>query len=111
MQGISCWYDIERLFVGDDITQKIREGLNESLFVAVVVSKDTEQSIWIRREVAEAFSKVAAERRECFLPIVLDEDARVPFEMSPVRSVFPMRDGFEKTFEEIVTKISRYTSA
>jgi len=105
-QGYSCWYDADNLLVGDDIAAMIRAGLEDSLFVALVVSHPSQESIWVRRELAEAFTKVASERRECFLPIVLDEGVKVPFELSPVRCLYPLRDGFERCFEEFLGELS-----
>jgi len=61
--GIKVWIDEQRILVGDSIPEKIAQGLAESDFFLIVVSHNSVESSWAKKELNSALSmKSSAER-------------------------------------------------
>jgi hypothetical protein len=108
--GFAVWYDYQRLLVGDRLEAGILAGIAESLFVVPVISRESLASIWVAWEIEEAVAKVEHERRGCVLPLVID-DVSLPPVLSPLRALYPLRDGLEACHNELLRKLQRYTLA
>ncbi|MCP4545276.1 MAG: toll/interleukin-1 receptor domain-containing protein [bacterium] len=77
--GISTWYDNEQVRLGDLLSDTIQQGIDESLFVAVFISKRALESNWVRREIVAAQKDVERMKKK-YIPIMLDdvEDGHLP---------------------------------
>ena len=49
--GARVWIDKGEIKVGDSLIERIRSGIDETDYLAVVLSPDSVQSEWVRREV------------------------------------------------------------
>lgn len=71
--GLRVWIDSAEINVGDSLIQKISEGLQNMNYLAVVLSKFSVQSEWVKKEVEIAMNHEIAQRRVVVLPILRDE--------------------------------------
>lgn len=71
--GIKVWIDEQRILVGDSIPEKIAQGLAESDFFLIVVSKNSVASAWVQKELSGALVHEIERRKVTVLPIRLDD--------------------------------------
>ena len=99
-RGVSVWLDKSVLRVGDSLFESIQEGLRNSEYVIVILSKGSMERPWVRKEVAAAFNlEVEANRKrvlpaiieECDIPIFLKDKLYADFSLS-------YEEGFESLF-------------
>jgi len=72
--GITCWLDEAEVSWGDSIVEKVQEGLRESQFVIVVLSKAFLAKPWPRRELAAALSVEASTGGVRVLPLLAGDE-------------------------------------
>ena len=77
-RGISVWFDKWELKVGDSLRRKISEGIRESSYFVVVVSRGSGDSKWVAQELDEAFAHQVEQEGSFILPAVLDKSAVPP---------------------------------
>lgn len=77
--GIKVWLDEFEILPGDSITEKIAEGIRESEYLVILISKNSVGSSWIRKEFEMAFerNRAASERR--LIPIKIDYTPVPPY--------------------------------
>jgi hypothetical protein len=75
--GIKVWIDEQRILVGDSIPEKIAQGLADSDFFLIVVSQNSVESPWVKKELNSALVHEIERRKVAVLPVKLDE-AKVP---------------------------------
>jgi hypothetical protein len=68
--GVRYWLDEAEIKVGDSLIEKIREGLDEVDYVAVVLSPDSVESRWVKRELDVALNQEISGRTVRVLPIM-----------------------------------------
>ena len=71
--GVRCWLDETEMKVGDSIREKIEKGIQESDFLAIVLSAASVESPWLQKELDAAFIRQTRERGAFILPVVLEE--------------------------------------
>jgi len=71
-QGIDVWFAKEKIKVGDSITGKISQGLEECNFFAVVLSKNSVGSDWIKKELDSAMMKELEKKEVRVYPILTE---------------------------------------
>lgn len=76
-RGYSCWLDEWKISVGDSIISKIQEGINESDYLILILSKHSVQSKWVENEWKSKYWEEANEGQKIILPILL-EDCDIP---------------------------------
>ncbi|WP_085314302.1 toll/interleukin-1 receptor domain-containing protein [Derxia lacustris] len=69
-QGIQCWLDEAEIKIGDSLIEKIRTGIDEMDFVAIILSPASVNSSWVQREMDVAMNQEIAGRRIKVLPIM-----------------------------------------
>jgi hypothetical protein len=77
VRGIGVWYDDWEMRVGDSLVERIQEGIQESGFLAVVLSPRSVQSGWVRRELNAALAE-ELQRKGVFVLPILFEDCEIP---------------------------------
>jgi hypothetical protein len=73
--GVKVWIDEQNILVGDSIPEKIAQGLAESDFFLIVVSNNSVNSAWVKRELNSAIVHEIERRKVTILPIKLDDVA------------------------------------
>ena len=71
--GIDVWYDKYQIKVGESILWKIDEGIRESEYLGVVISKEALKSEWVKTEIMSAWQKQVEQKGNFVLPIYYRE--------------------------------------
>ena len=74
---VKVWLDEQRILVGDSIPEKIAQGLAESDFFLIVVSENSINSAWVKKELSGALVHEIERRKVIVMPIKLD-GAKMP---------------------------------
>ena len=71
--GFEVWFDEWEIMVGESISQKIEKGLEDSDFVAVLLSSNSVKSGWVKKEWQSRIGKEAKEKKVHILPLKLEQ--------------------------------------
>jgi hypothetical protein len=100
---VPVWFDRWELRVGDSLTQRIQDGIAESSWLAVVLSKTSIHSEWVKKELAAAQALELHQRSVFVLPLVI-EDCEIPiFLLDKLYADF--RISYEHGFESLVRRV------
>ena len=75
--GAKVWIDEAELNIGDSLIEKIRRGIDSMDFLAVLLSRASVASEWVKKEVDIAMNQEIKNRRVKVLPILV-EDCQLP---------------------------------
>jgi hypothetical protein len=70
--GVRVWIDEAEINIGDSLQSKIAEAIEETDFVAAVISHNSVQSSWVQRELQMAMSRELEDRSVRVLPILIE---------------------------------------
>lgn len=101
--GVKVWLDEQRILVGDSIPEKIAQGLAESDFFLIVVSQNSVESSWVKKELNGALVHEIERRKVKVMPIRID-GAHVPdsiIDKAYADFRVSYEDGFRKLLESI----------
>jgi hypothetical protein len=73
----NVWMDRWELSLGDSLTQKIQEALTKSSAILVILSKNSVDSEWCRKELSAGLIRELEERKTIVMPCVID-DCQIP---------------------------------
>lgn len=76
--GVKVWFDEAELNIGDSLMEKIGQALDETDYIAVVLSRNSITSRWVQKELGVAMQKELNTRDVVVLPILLDESITIP---------------------------------
>lgn len=71
--GHTVWIDEAEINVGDSLIGKIRDGLDNVDYVAAVLSKNSIESEWVKKELEIASNREIEEKRVIVLPLLIDK--------------------------------------
>ena len=71
--GHVIWIDFLQLKPGDNISQRIQEGLEQADAIVFVISRNSLHSEWVQREFAAIALQQISKRQQRIIPIRLDE--------------------------------------
>src|SRR5262249_3818196 len=71
--GIRVWLDEAEMMIGDSLIEKIRQGIDEMDYLGVVLSPNSVQSSWVKRELDVAMNQEIGGKRVKVLPLVIKE--------------------------------------
>jgi|SRR5271166_327174 len=74
---IEVWVDEAEIKIGDSLIEKVGQGIKENVFVGAVISRNSIDSQWVKKELEVALQRELKEGRVVVLPIVLD-DSELP---------------------------------
>lgn len=75
--GIDVWLDDWEIEIGDSLYDKLSKAIENSKFVALLLSQDYLNSKWATAELKQAFAREMRENRKVILPILI-EKVQVP---------------------------------
>lgn len=101
--GVRVWIDEQRILVGDPIPEKIAQGLAESDFFLVVVSKNSVASAWVQKELSGALVHEIERRKVTVMPIRLD-DAEMPPTIKD-KSYADFRNSYDEGLKKLLDSI------
>jgi len=71
--GATIWLDEVNIRIGDSLVDKISEAIREVDFIAAVISKNSINSPWVKKELSLAVTKEIKSKSVVVLPIVIDD--------------------------------------
>jgi hypothetical protein len=71
--GARVWIDEAELKIGDSLIEKIREGIDKMEYLGVILSSNSVNSSWVRREVDIAMNQEINGKRVKVLPFRIDD--------------------------------------
>lgn len=77
--GVAVWYDKWEIKVGDSLTRKIEQGIQECEYLAIVLSPEAIQSEWVKNELGAAWAKQMQTKAVVVLPILYRNCEIPPF--------------------------------
>lgn len=82
--GFKVWYDEFTLKMGDSLFEEISNGIKNSKYGIVVISKKFFEKEWTKKELQGLFSKEIFTNSNLILPIWLEIDAKEVYTFSPI---------------------------
>lgn len=73
LDGIKVWIDEAEILVGDSLLQKVESAIEDMEYLGVVLSKNSINSEWVKREVRLALTNEIYNKKVTVLPILLDD--------------------------------------
>jgi hypothetical protein len=104
--GVKVWLDEQRLLVGDSVPEKIAQGLAESDFFLIVVSTNSVESEWVKKELSSALVHEIERRKVTVLPIRID-DAKMPNSIHD-KLYADFRGSYEDGFRKLLDSIKAH---
>ena len=72
-RGHYAWVDEAEIKIGDSLIDKIEEGIDNTDFLGVVISQNSIESEWVKREVRIALTQEISGKKVKVLPILLEK--------------------------------------
>lgn len=91
--GVAFWLDEIEMGVGDSLIEKIQAGISQAKYFLIVLSKDSVNSNWVRKELNTALSMEINTGNNFILPAVIDDCEVPPFLYEKIYADF--RNGYE----------------
>jgi len=100
---IKVWVDRWEINVGDSLIEKIQTALTESSFLIVVLSKDSVQSEWCKKELNSGLIREIEKKRVVILPVIIS-DCEVPIFLKE-KKYADFRKDFEHGFKDLILSL------
>lgn len=68
-KGYTVWYDEYEIFLGDSLSAKISEGLRNSDYGVVILSKAFSEKVWTQKELAGMYAREVGGKRDMIMPV------------------------------------------
>lgn len=107
-RGVRVWIDEAEMQVGDSLIEKISKAINEMEFVAVVLSRRSVASHWVRKEVDIAMTQEIKGRRVKVLPILLEECEIPSFLSDKIYADFRNPVNYDSALEKVVKRLTAH---
>ena len=75
--AIDVWLDDWELEVGQSLTDEIAKAMDDSRFIAILITENYNKTVWTKTEYKKALSREQKENRTVMLPIIVGE-AEIP---------------------------------
>lgn len=98
-RGVDVWLDEWAIQVGDSISRKVEEGLQNCKYVIVLLSPQSVASNWVDKEWRAAFSREMEKGDVSILPVVLAK-CELPLLLRD-RKYADMSESFERGLEDL----------
>ena len=115
--GISVWYDKFEIKAGDNIVQKVNDGLKDSKYFLIILSPNALSSHWVTEEMSSAvFIEITSKGifvipvliHDCEIPPLLRHKRYIDFRKSYEQGIRELLEIFEKD-SEVLKNLSRET--
>jgi len=103
--GIRTWIDEAEIKVGESLIEKIRSGIDEMEYLAVILSPASVASEWVRREVDVAMNQEIYNRRVKVLPLLFKRCELPGFLLGKKYADFSEGTNYQNAFRDLVTSI------
>lgn len=71
--AIDVWLDDWELEVGQSLTDEISKAMDESRYIAILITENYNKTVWTKTEYKKALSREQKEQRTVMLPLIIGE--------------------------------------
>lgn len=103
--GVRYWLDQAEIKVGDSLIEKIRSGLDEVDYVAVILSPNSIASSWVQREIDVAMNQEIHGKKIKVLPIMYQKCELPGFLLGKAYVDFTDKSNYKDAFQKLVNSI------
>jgi len=110
--GYKIWLDEAEIHIGESLMEKIGNAIDETDFFAIVLSKASVRSEWVKKELQAAMQKELKEKRVMVLPLLcepLDLKEIPPFLRDKKYADFTAQDRFNEVFKEFLKALDYHS--
>jgi hypothetical protein len=100
--GVKVWIDEAEINIGDSLQSKISEAIEETDYVAAVISHNSVKSSWVQRELQMAMSRELEDRSVRVLPILIEPCELPPFLRDKLYADFSDPTDFDAPFARLL---------
>jgi hypothetical protein len=104
-QGITYWLDEAEIKIGESLIEKIRQGIDEFDYLAVILSLNSVDAPWVRREVDVAMNQEIKGRIVKVLPIMLSQCELPGFLLGKLYADFTTESNYAASFEKLIKSV------
>jgi hypothetical protein len=102
--GVKVWIDEQRIRVGESIPERVAQGVAESDFFLVVISINSVDSPWVKKELSQALVHEIEKRRVRVMPLLLNK-VGLP-EVIREKKYANFTESYSKGLEELLASIT-----
>lgn len=102
--NVGVWFDKWEIRVGDSLIEKISKGIELNDYLAIIISTNSIESEWVKREVNAALMRELEEKKVVVLPILI-EDCKIPVLLKE-KKYADFRKSYDEGFEEFLFSVS-----
>jgi type I restriction enzyme M protein len=103
--GVRVWVDEAEIKIGESLTQKIGQAIEETDYVAVVLSSNSIRSEWVQKELQIAINKEIEKRRVVVLPLLLEPVTVPAFLRDKLYADFTRPENYELSISKLLKDI------
>jgi hypothetical protein len=104
--GVRVWLDEAEMNIGDSLIEKIREGIDQIEYLGVVLSQNSVESQWVKREVDLAMNQEIEGKRVRVLPLVIDDCELPGFLKGKLYANFRAPNQYTEELAKILRRLS-----
>lgn len=108
MRKYPVWMDRWELNIGDSLIDKIQKALSSSVAILVILSRNSVDSEWCKKELNSGLMRELAEKTVLLLPCVID-DCEIPLFLRE-KLYADFRQDYDKAFKQIEDSLLRITN-
>lgn len=101
--GHEVWLDQWEMVPGDSLIEKISEGIVESSYLLVMLSKKSVEAPWVKKELETALTRQIKEKGITVIPCLI-EDCEIPVFLEPIVYA-DFRQSLEEGIEQLLPAI------
>ncbi len=103
--NIKYWLDEAEIKIGESLIEKIRQGIDDVDYVAVVLSPNSISSPWVQREIDVAMNQEIQGKRIKVLPIMYKKCDLPGFLLGKLYADFTNEANYKESFKKLVGSI------
>ncbi len=105
LAGAKVWIDEAEIKVGDSLIEKIRSGIDDVDYLAVILSSHSVRSEWVKKEVDVAINQEIEQKRVKVLPVLLESCDLPGFLKGKLYADFTTRDRYSTGLTQILNRL------
>lgn len=106
LRGGRVWIDQCEIVPGESFYDKIQEAFSEANAIVAILSKESVESVWCKKEISSAMTREMNERRVIVIPVLL-EDCKIPLFLLD-KKYADFRTSFDTGISELMTAIEKF---
>lgn len=99
------WIDDAEINLGDSLIQKIREGIDNVEYVGAIISKESIESEWVKKELDIAMNQEIEGKRVKVLPLLIDDVELPGFLKGKKFADFRTKEKYNTALKEITKRL------